>query len=58
MFCKNCGRELDDGVKFCDGCGSPVSYDNNVIAQESPVTSAESIVKASFLFKKITCSWY
>ncbi|MBR1527869.1 MAG: zinc-ribbon domain-containing protein [Oscillospiraceae bacterium] len=53
MFCKNCGRELDDGVKFCDGCGSPVNYDNNVIAQESPVTSTESIVKANFPFKKI-----
>lgn len=21
MFCKNCGKQLEDGVKFCDGCG-------------------------------------
>lgn len=25
MYCKKCGKELDDGVKFCTGCGSPVS---------------------------------
>lgn len=21
MFCPNCGRNLDNGAKFCDGCG-------------------------------------
>lgn len=25
MFCKNCGKELPDGVKFCNGCGAPVA---------------------------------
>lgn len=24
MFCGNCGKKLNDGVAFCDGCGSPV----------------------------------
>lgn len=23
MFCKKCGRELKDGTKFCDQCGTP-----------------------------------
>lgn len=23
-FCKNCGSEIADGVKFCTGCGTPV----------------------------------
>ena len=23
-FCKNCGNELKDGVKFCASCGTPV----------------------------------
>ncbi len=23
MFCKKCGRELRDGTKFCDQCGTP-----------------------------------
>ncbi len=25
MFCKNCGKELPDGVKFCNACGAPVT---------------------------------
>ena len=25
MYCRNCGKALKDGVKFCTGCGSPVS---------------------------------
>ena len=24
MFCKNCGKEMDDNAKFCPGCGAPV----------------------------------
>lgn len=23
-FCQNCGKELADGAKFCDGCGTPI----------------------------------
>ncbi|UTC43138.1 zinc-ribbon domain-containing protein [Treponema sp. OMZ 857] len=22
-FCQNCGKELMDGAKFCDSCGTP-----------------------------------
>lgn len=25
MFCQNCGKQLPDGARFCDGCGMPVS---------------------------------
>ena len=25
MFCKNCGKQLDDAVKFCPDCGAVVS---------------------------------
>ena len=32
MFCKKCGRELKDGTKFCDQCGTP----QNVEAPKSP----------------------
>jgi uncharacterized membrane protein YvbJ len=24
-FCKNCGKQLEDGIKFCDGCGTAVN---------------------------------
>lgn len=25
MFCKNCGKQLDDTIRFCDGCGEPTA---------------------------------
>lgn len=25
MFCRNCGRELPENARFCNGCGTPVS---------------------------------
>ena len=29
MFCKNCGKELPDGVKFCTNCGATVDGAQN-----------------------------
>lgn len=29
MFCKNCGKQLNDNAKFCDGCGSPTNGTGN-----------------------------
>ena len=29
MYCKNCGRELKDGMRFCDRCGQSVRQSNN-----------------------------
>lgn len=26
-FCRNCGKELREGAKFCSGCGSQVVYE-------------------------------
>lgn len=28
MFCKNCGKEISDDAKFCDGCGTSVGGAN------------------------------
>ncbi len=25
MFCKNCGKEVGEGMRFCDGCGAPLA---------------------------------
>ncbi len=33
MFCKNCGKQLDDAAKFCDGCGTTVGDASNQTAQ-------------------------
>ncbi len=29
MFCKNCGKELSDGSKFCGGCGNQIGEASN-----------------------------
>lgn len=29
MFCTKCGKQLDDGMKFCTACGAPVSVPGN-----------------------------
>ena len=31
MFCKNCGKELNNGAKVCPNCGTKVSNDTNII---------------------------
>lgn len=35
MFCKNCGKQLDDAVKFCDNCGTSMA-DISKDKKESP----------------------
>ena len=37
MFCPQCGKELDDSMKFCDQCGSPLAS-----AQTADVQTAQS----------------
>lgn len=45
MYCKKCGKELNDGVKFCTGCGTPV-IENSDSAQNSNVeTDVPSVNK-------------
>ncbi len=39
MWCKNCGKENEDGVKFCVNCGAPVEVDENV----SPISESPQV---------------
>lgn len=39
MFCEKCGNKLEDGAKFCTGCGAKVVYNN----QAPNVNSANNI---------------
>ncbi len=36
MFCKNCGKEISDGVGFCSGCGT--ATESAMKAEEYPST--------------------
>ena len=42
MFCKKCGVELQEGVKFCPECGEPVVVEQELVV-ESENLSFESI---------------
>ena len=47
MFCKNCGKELADVAKFCDGCGSPVVAEQQAPAAPEQPAPAAPKAKAS-----------
>ncbi len=40
-FCKNCGAELQDGVKFCGECGARVNSETPVPVRQATVSPAE-----------------
>ena len=50
MYCKYCGKKLDDGVSFCTGCGKPIQKQPEKKEQEKP----EKIKKTNHPQKKRT----
>ena len=42
MFCRNCGQEIGDNVKFCNNCGMPVKVRAEV-PSNPPVPPAPSV---------------
>ena len=45
MFCKSCGKKLEDGVKFCDGCGARVETSQSGVAQKPEIKPEEQMVQ-------------
>ena len=43
MFCRNCGREINSGEKFCTECGFPVAAED----REKTVTEASGAVETA-----------
>ena len=46
-YCSNCGGKIEDGVKFCSGCGNAVSgekIESIVSQQQSTVVQTQSIM--------------
>ena len=42
MFCRECGRQLPDYARFCDGCGAKVySVSADVAEHEITVTQSD-----------------
>lgn len=60
MFCEKCGNKLEDGAKFCTGCGTKVEYNNqtpnvnsaNNINATNNVTSQNSTNKSTQKFNQ------
>lgn len=47
MFCQNCGKQLEEGVKFCDSCGAAVQNRENIVRQERPAYQGQSTSSAA-----------
>lgn len=63
MFCGNCGKKLEEGVKFCGSCGSPVEgtktvanrTDNNPVAYKNSGNMPEILDMANLGDKICFC---
>ena len=39
MICKNCGNNVEEGVKFCPNCGQPIENNNGMEQQNTVIES-------------------
>lgn len=47
MFCRNCGKEVSDTVKFCSGCGTPIPSDaGDLNTANVPSQEEESVLES------------
>lgn len=50
MFCKKCGKQLPDTIKFCDACGTPTGAGQPGTPVNRPVNPTAGTATASFTF--------
>jgi len=55
MFCANCGTKIEEGIKFCPGCGKAVSGVSNepaasVIQQQTAVVQPRPMADEMYCF--------
>lgn len=54
MYCSNCGKQCNEGAKFCEQCGNPInqitSQQQNTQTKEATATSNMLTLIAFFLF--------
>ena len=52
MFCKFCSRTLEENYKFCDKCGKPVNYTQEMIDDALSSASCEPDIQDISEYKK------
>lgn len=57
MFCKNCGAQLPDGVKFCNSCGAAVNVTLSVPENAGNTTNNNTSVISKSTKKKFPVSF-
>lgn len=45
MFCKKCGKEIKEGVRFCPYCGAESGVSNEIKATESRVQRRRRLIR-------------
>lgn len=64
MFCKNCGNEVKDGVKFCSRCGAKIEIGSKInsetLSQSDNVSAGDSstISRDTYIGKAYTFDYY
>ena len=65
MFCKNCGKEIKDGVAFCSECGAKIESANggsatveNTTKTDASVEENRNISRESYIGKAYVFDYY
>jgi len=48
MFCKNCGNEINEGIKFCPNCGNAIEAIKNTANKNTVEIQGDCTVKNTF----------
>lgn len=48
MYCPKCGKEIKDGIKFCNHCGAPMQYQISRQPQEKAYQQGKRLKKKKF----------
>lgn len=43
MYCRKCGKQLENWQKFCTGCGQEIPADQQVYTQNAPQSISQGI---------------
>lgn len=49
MYCRSCGRQVDKGLKFCNGCGAKLGRTDENDAEGTPGKMLDNILTTLFL---------